>query len=114
MTKSIEEQAKDHANKHVGSWKSSAKRAVAFGYESGAKARDAQWSAVVRELRDALNFYAADTNWNSVGAYFYNRIDSIDESTIEGLDKHTYFGGKLARQSLTKADQMLKEMEISL
>ena len=88
MTKSIEEQARDHANKHVGPWKASAKRAVAFGYESGAKSRDAQLMTVV----------------NGLETLYYNNPNVRQDAYNQGVRDC------IAR--LTKADQMLKEMKL--
>lgn len=60
----------------------------------------------LKVAEDALGFYASDSSWNAVGAFFYNRVDSIDESTIEGLDRNTYFGGKTARQALKEMGEL--------
>ena len=65
---------------------------------------------IIQSQSEALGFYASDSSWNSVGAFFYNRIDSIDESTIEGLDRHTYFGGKTSRQALSETNTRLQKL----
>lgn len=112
MTKSIEEQAKDFAAMAYASPKEKVIAMIAYdhGANWAAKARDAQLMIVVNELREALKFYAADINWNSIGHFINSRIDSTDMDNIEPFDNSYQFGGKKARHSLTKADQMLKEM----
>ena len=119
MTKSIEEQAKEYASEDIEMMLTP--NTINFewlckkqDFIAGAKARDVQWQTVVNELREALKFYAADINWNSIGHFINSRIDSTDMDNIEPFDNSYQFGGKKARQSLTKADQMLKEMGIKL
>lgn len=65
---------------------------------------------IIKSQSEALKFYASDSSWNSAGAFFYNRIDSIDESTIEGLDRNTYFGGKTSRQALSETNTRLQKL----
>lgn len=84
MTKSIEEQAEEYYKKS--GW-APTENAV-MNFIAGAKARDEQWSAVVNELREALKF------------------------TIEESGTSTNYNLK-CRNSITKADQMLKEMWVS-
>lgn len=81
----------------------------------GAKARDAQLLEVVNELRDALKFYANKENYESKDT---NRItnnkvyDIVLFDFTRNLEPKKDFAGSKARQSLTKVDQMLKEMGI--
>ena len=91
MTKSIEEQANEAWNKLLIEYKYKDEfthtRHLYYtsGYQGGAKARDAQLMLVVNELREALKF------------------------TIEESGTSTNYNLK-CRNSITKADQMLKEM----
>lgn len=97
MTKSIEEQAKKYASMAYASPKEKVIAMIAYdhGANWAAKARDAQWHTVVNELISAVRCdYGCKTNqdhgWKVVKCNC-------------GVEK-----------SLTKADQMLKEMGISL
>lgn len=99
MTKSIEEQREELAKKYVSLSAPEMTRLQMLwdfknGFDAGAKARDAQWSAVVNELRSAVHCdYGCKTNqdhgWKVVKCNC-------------GVEK-----------SLIKADQMLKEMGIN-
>ena len=118
MTKSIEEQAMEYSKESLSMEQKNilkthmpdnfrvAQEMERMAYLAGAKARDAQWSTVVNELRDSLSkilpevycLYQQETGL---------RLDKVGEKydTV----KIKYDRSKLA---LTKADQMLKEMGI--
>lgn len=118
MTKSIEAQAEEYAgkryDKYLGTHISESWSITKANYLAGAKARDAQWSAVVNELREALKFYADKNNWlrDAKGWRHDMIIKDLDDESLN--DWEGRFSGKISRQSLIKADQMLKEMGINL
>jgi hypothetical protein len=53
-------------------------------------------------LRKALEFYASVESWNGSTYQYRARIDSTDESKVQGFDQHINFGGKRAREVLAK------------
>lgn len=112
MTKSIEELAKEYVSNFneididdVGEFGTDIHMFLA-----GAKSRDAQWLEVVNELREALKFYADKNNWlrDAKGWRHDMIIKDLDDESLN--DWEGRFSGKISRQSLIKADQMLKEM----
>lgn len=88
MTKSIEEQAVQYAYTKVSSKQNHNFHYAEQGYFNGAKARDAQWSAVVNEYKNIINSALYGTWFSSVTM----------RDTLKG--------------SITKADHLLKEMGI--
>lgn len=76
------------------------------------KSRDAQWQAVVSELREALTEssrrFSHIENWHRD----YVTPDNFKDCQDVGQTPESYLRrGKIeCRESLTKADQMLKEM----
>lgn len=109
MTKSIEEQAREFVKNKICfngleySIGGNTYEECVLSYIVGAKARDAQWYAVVNELRVALKFYADKKSYSVSGQI----IESIE--TPIGINKTIDFGTK-AKESITKADQLLREM----
>lgn len=82
---------------------------VEVGYESGAKARDEQWQVVVSELRGALK------KMTDHGLGHYEDCDYMEYEEDESICNCKV--GKVNAdciKSLTKADQLLKEMGIKL
>lgn len=81
-----------------------------------AKSREKQWSAVVSELREALTKsqkrFSHIENWHRD----YVTPDNFKDCQDVGQTPESYLRrGKIeCRESLTKADQMLKEMGIKL
>lgn len=122
MTKSIEEQAKEYAAMAYASPKEKVIAMMAYdhGANWAAKDRDARWSAVVSELRDALKFYADKNNWYVImPTADGNRAVICDDDWSDGkMFDHTIegapTGGKKAREYITKADQMIKDMGVKL
>lgn len=120
MTKSIEEQAVQYAYTKVSSKQNHNFHYAEQGYVDGAKARDAQWSAVVNELREALKFYADKNNWHVImPTADENRAVICDDDWSDGkMFDHTIegapTGGKKAREYITKVDQMIKDMGVKL
>ncbi len=55
---------------------------------------------------EALEFYAADINWNSTGHFINSRIDSTDMGSVEPFNGSYQFGGKKARQALSKIGEL--------
>lgn len=53
-------------------------------------------------MRKALEFYASVESWNGSTYQYRARIDSTDESKVQGFDQHINFGGKRAREVLAK------------
>ena len=98
MTKSIEEQAEAAASE-IKNFSWSNHHEYKKGYIDAVKARDAQQSAVVTELREALKKIS-------------------DYSTLDGEKYNSYQDGwhgvaDFAKREFTKADQLLKEMNIN-
>ena len=132
MTKSIEEQANEYAtgggatiekrkcftvDLHLGNpqqyeYVKIYNNDAYCGFVAGAKVRDVQWLEVVSELREALRFYADKNNWlrDAKGWRHDMIIKDLDDESLN--DWEGRFSGKISRQSLIKADQMLKEMGI--
>lgn len=111
MTKSIEEQANEAWNtvleehKFKDAFTHTRQLYYESGYLKGAKARDVQWLKVVSELRDALKFYAK------------GRVDHEPDRTPISMGRNAEYliskqYGSVARESIAKADQLLKEMNI--
>jgi hypothetical protein len=65
------------------------------------KARDTQWSAVVNELRESMSFIH-----KKVGSCAYGQNDKW------GCEMESVY--RSSKYSLTKADQMMKEMGVRL
>ena len=109
MTKSIEEQAEEYATQletnHrvvMSNHPASYYVGVEVGYESGAKARDAQWIKIVNELIEALNWQRSYLDTYLIISPKITNLGIAPEENIKSrID-----------DSLTKADQMLKEMGI--
>ena len=101
MTKSIEEQAKKYAAMAYASPKEKVIAMIAYdhGANWAAKARDDQWQAVVNELRASLQYYKSN-------AMSFTHCQEVSPDVEE------YCNGEIADDTLTKADQMLKEMGV--
>jgi ribosomal protein L20 len=93
MTKTIEEQANNKSLEYttVEGYTDQHRKMYQNGYVDAAKSRDVEWLKVVNEFRESLNYF----------------IGRVDEGTIRS--KTTY---EVFHRSLTKADQMIKEMGI--
>lgn len=106
MTKSIEEQAREYVESKIcfnGLEYSVGGNTYNECFRSflvGAKARDAQWSAVVNELMTGIEF---DLNYHAcrTGDCPHEKQSECDKSIIDST-----------KELLIKADQMLKEMGV--
>ncbi len=117
MTKSIEEQATDYAeqsirrdnDENISLMVKEFKIFIRTAFLVGVKRRDAEWIKVVNELKGALT-KSKDTlqELNSdFGTFFYE--DGSEETEQEVKDTYDHVD-----KTLIKADQMMKEMGISL
>lgn len=98
MTKSIEEQAAIYQEYY------SLTPNCGYHFTQGAKARDAQWSAVVNELRNSLDIYA-----NEIKVPERNCSCHLDPPCYDCTE---FASLREAEDFRAKADQMLKEMGI--
>lgn len=117
MTKSIEEQREELAEKYVSlsapemtrlqmSWD------FKNGFDAGAKARDAEWFKVVNEFREALKhtneFCLCKRNTYGFDYHEDHPVMGKPKGGARWLTPRDYI-----KNSLTKADQMLKKMNIN-
>lgn len=61
-----------------------------------------QYDELLKSSVELAEFYGNVDNWWGNGVFYYNKIDSSDESSSEDLDANSVVGGKRARDFLKK------------
>ena len=100
MNKSIEEQAEESADNYGMIFSAQEFKVYKDAYINAVKARDAQLLDVVNEMKQALEYYKSN-------AMTFRHCQEISPDVEE------YCNGEIAEDCLTKADQLLKEMNIN-